>query len=95
MKNWVQSQVTSSDIHGLLSGTGTGYSLEFFGFPPLIIITPPSLPHKECDIPDQAAHYHTLSPKLGASFLSLHLAGLRVKVVLFSLKFVEESLFQV
>jgi hypothetical protein len=40
-----------------------------------------------CDIPDQAAHYHTLGPKVEAAYLSRHLAGLRVKVFLvFSVK---------
>jgi hypothetical protein len=42
------------------------------GFPPLIIIPPLlhthlSPPHEVCDSPDQAEHYHTLDPKLGAS----------------------------
>jgi hypothetical protein len=36
-----------------------------------------------CDSPDQAAHYHSLGPKLGTSSLILHLAGLGVKVVYF------------
>jgi hypothetical protein len=49
---------------------------EFFGFPPPISfhhwlhhihISPP---HEVCDSSDQAAHYHHLSPKLGASFLT-------------------------
>jgi hypothetical protein len=34
-----------------------------------------------CGSPDKAAHYHTLGPKLGASCLKQHLAGLGVKVV--------------
>jgi hypothetical protein len=58
--------------------------LEFFGFP-LLITIPPLLythlspPHEVCCSPDQAAHYHTLDPKLCASSLSLHLASLGVK----------------
>jgi hypothetical protein len=52
-----------------------------FDFPQLIIITPLlhthlSLPHEVCDIPDQAADHHTLCPKLGASSMTWHLAGL-------------------
>jgi hypothetical protein len=31
--------------------------------------------HEVCDSPDQAAHYHVLGPKLGASSLTWHLAG--------------------
>jgi hypothetical protein len=45
-----------------------------------------SLPCEECDSSDQAAHYHTLSPKLGASSLTWHLAGNRKEVFLFMLK---------
>jgi hypothetical protein len=61
---------------------------------PLIIIIPPLLhthlspPHEVCDSPDQAAHYHTLSPKLGASSLIRHFASLGVKVVQFYLWFI-------
>jgi hypothetical protein len=60
-------------------------TMEFFNFS-LVIIIPPLLnnhlspPHKVCDSPNQVAHYHTLSPKLGASSLNRHLAGLGVKV---------------
>jgi hypothetical protein len=46
--------------------------LEFFIFPLLILI---SLPHEVCNRPDQAAYYHTLGPKLGASSLYQHFAG--------------------
>jgi hypothetical protein len=31
-----------------------------------------SPPHEVCDISNQAAHYHHLGPKLGASFLTRH-----------------------
>jgi hypothetical protein len=54
---------------------------KFFSFP-LLIIIPPLLhtrlppPHEVCNSPDQGAHYHTLGPKLGASSLTWHLAGL-------------------
>jgi hypothetical protein len=57
---------------------------EFISFP-LLIIIPPLLhthlspPHEVRDSPDQTAHYHTLGPKLGASSLTQHSAGLRVK----------------
>jgi hypothetical protein len=50
---------------------------EFFGFFPTNIIPPLlhihlSPPHEVCDSSDQAAHYHHLGPKLGASFLTRH-----------------------
>jgi hypothetical protein len=48
---------------------------EFFGFPLLTIIPPP---HEMCDSPDQAAHYHALSPKLGASYVTQHMVGFGV-----------------
>jgi hypothetical protein len=61
-----------------------GQFIYLFGFFLLIFIselihTYPSLPHEVSDNPKQAAHYHTLGPKLGASFLTWHVAGLRVK----------------
>jgi hypothetical protein len=57
---------------------------KFFSFPMLIIIplfhhTHLSLPHEVCNSPDQAAQYRTLGPKLGASSLAWHLAGLLCK----------------
>jgi hypothetical protein len=39
--------------------------------PPLLHIHL-SPPHEVCDSSDQAAHYHHLCPKLGASFLTRH-----------------------
>jgi hypothetical protein len=42
-----------------------------------------SPPHEVCDSPEQAAHYHIRGPKLGASSLTRHLAGLGAKVVSF------------
>jgi hypothetical protein len=47
---------------------------EFFDFPLPVTISPLlhthlSPPHEVCDSRDQAAHYHTLGPKLGSSFL--------------------------
>jgi hypothetical protein len=50
---------------------------EFFGLFPANIIPPllhihVSPPHEVCDSSDQAAHYHHLDPKLGASFLTWH-----------------------
>jgi hypothetical protein len=39
--------------------------------PPLLHIHL-SLPHEVCDSSDQAAHYHNLGSKLGASFLTQH-----------------------
>jgi hypothetical protein len=34
-----------------------------------------------CDTPDQAAHFRTLSPKLGASSLTRHLAGAKERSI--------------
>jgi hypothetical protein len=69
-------------------------SSEFFVFPLLIIISSLlhsrlPLPDKLCDCPDQAAHYCTFRPKLGASFLTRYIIlGLGVKVIYFvSVKF--------
>jgi hypothetical protein len=42
---------------------------------PCLLRTHLSQPHEVCDSPDQAAHYHALGPKLGASSLTRHLAG--------------------
>jgi hypothetical protein len=58
---------------------GQGF-LEVLLLSPVSIIPPLfpthlSQPHEACDSPDQAAHYHTLGPKLGASSLTQHLAG--------------------
>jgi hypothetical protein len=39
--------------------------------PPLLHIHL-SLPREVCDSSEQAAHYHHLGPKLGASFLTRH-----------------------
>jgi hypothetical protein len=40
--------------------------------PPLLHIHL-SPPHEVCDCSDQAAHYHNLGPKLGASLLTRHI----------------------
>jgi hypothetical protein len=55
---------------------------DFLGFPMLIntshvLHTHLSLPQEVCD---EAAHYHTHGPKLRASSLTRHLAGLGVKI---------------
>jgi hypothetical protein len=57
------------------------------GFPLLITNSPllhthVSLSNDVCDSPDQVAHYHILGLKLGASFLTGHLAGFGEKVLL-------------
>jgi hypothetical protein len=54
--------------------------LRVFRFSPVSVIPPLlhthlSPPREVCDSPDQAARYHTLGPKLGASSLTRHLAG--------------------
>jgi hypothetical protein len=51
---------------------------KYFGFPCKYIIPPLlhmhlSPPHEVCDCSDQAAHYHNLGPKLGASLLTRHI----------------------
>jgi hypothetical protein len=54
---------------------------EFFILTLLHIHVSPT--YEVCDSPDQAAHYHTLSPTLGYSPLTWHFAGLTVKIVYF------------
>jgi hypothetical protein len=40
------------------------------------------MPLEVCDSPDQAAHFHTLDPRLGVSSLTMqHLTGVGVKLV--------------
>jgi hypothetical protein len=51
---------------------------EFFRFPSVTqysttVLSPSIIEHEVCDSPDQAAHYNTLGPKLGASALTRHL----------------------
>jgi hypothetical protein len=63
--------VTSSDIRGGRSVIGTSFSLNSFGFPLLINISPLLHTHLSpsydmSDSPDQAAQYHALGTKLGA-----------------------------
>lgn len=62
-------EVLGSDLTSILSGN----------FPGRL-----SLPHEVCDILEKTAHYHSPSPKLGASFVIRHLAGIGVKVVQFT-----------
>jgi hypothetical protein len=57
-----------------------GFSLSSSVFPCQYIIPPLlhtylSPPREVCSSPDQATHYHTLGPKLGASYLTRHWAG--------------------
>jgi hypothetical protein len=40
-----------------------------------------SPPHEVCDRSDQAAHYHNLGPKLGASLLTRHIGWKQKKKV--------------
>lgn len=57
---------------------------EFFAFPLTVIMIPHSSVTAPWGVrsPDQAAHYHTLGRKLRALSLTLHVAGLGVKVLL-------------
>jgi hypothetical protein len=50
---------------------------------PLLLHTHLLLPHEVCDSSDQAAHYHTLGPKLGASALTRHFAGTEEKIIVY------------
>jgi hypothetical protein len=73
----VRARVNPCEICGGQSGTGQVFS-EYFGFPCKYIIPPLlhihlSPPHEVCDRSDQAAHYHNLGPKLGASLLTRHI----------------------
>jgi hypothetical protein len=54
--------------------------------PPLLHIHL-SPPHEVCDSSDQAAHYHRLGPKLGASFLTRHFGWKQNKKVIMFLLF--------
>jgi hypothetical protein len=78
-------EATAIEILGGRSYTTAVFSPEFFSFSPVIIIPPLLCTHlslrEVCVVHDQAAHYHTLGLKLGASSLTQHLAGLGVKVV--------------
>jgi hypothetical protein len=83
----VQFMVTSSEIRGGRSRTREG-SLHILRFipanhhstiAPYSSITPP--PHEMCDSPDQAAHCHTICPKIVGLFLIQPLASLGMRVV--------------
>jgi hypothetical protein len=57
-------------IYGGQSGTGE-FFFEYFGFSCKYIIPPH---HEVCDCSDEAAHYHNLGPKIGASLLNRHVS---------------------
>jgi hypothetical protein len=66
----VRARVDPCGIRGGQSGTGAGISPANI-IPPLLHIHL-SPPREVCDSSDQAAHYHHLGPKLGASFPTRH-----------------------
>jgi hypothetical protein len=64
------------EICGRQNVAAAGFSPSSLVFPLLVIISPLlhthlSPPHKVCNSADQAAHYHTLGTKLGASSLTV------------------------
>jgi hypothetical protein len=67
------------------------FFIRFLRFSPVSIIPPLlhthlSPPHVVCDSCDQAPHYHTLGPKLGASSLTRHLAGPEERSIIYFYK---------
>jgi hypothetical protein len=81
----VRARVNPCGICGGQSSTGQVFS-EYFGLPCKYIIPPLlhihlSPPHEVCNCSDQAAHYHNLGSKLGASLLTRHIGWKQKKKV--------------
>jgi hypothetical protein len=53
-----------------------GFLIVFHFSPANHYSTIPQLFHEMYDSPDQAAHYHTVTLNLGASYVTWHMAGL-------------------
>jgi hypothetical protein len=83
---WEPQILTFREIRGGRSCNGAGFTPNSSGFIPPLLHTHLSPPHEVCDIPDQAAHYHTLGTKLRASSLIRHLDDLGGQGLLSKLK---------
>jgi hypothetical protein len=79
VEDWVCTHVSPSLICGGQTGTGTGFSPSSSIFScqyhTTIALYSSIIAPKVCNSPNQAAHHHSLGPKLGASSLTPQVAG--------------------